>query len=160
MKLRGVTVVTLLAGLALAACGSNHASGAGTTRAASGTLPPAKSRPTRLYTVTLSGHGETPAGAAQGRGVAIVAFHGSSLVCWRFAHLHGFTVATGAGIASGASGRTGQTVVALSRGPRLHHQGCVPLSSALTRAIWSHPGGYYVNILSARYPRGAVRAQL
>ncbi len=160
MKLRAVTLATLLAGLVLSACGSSHAGGTGTTRSASGTFQPTKSRPTRLYTVTLSGHGETPAGAAQGRGVAIVAFHGTSLVCWRFAHLHGFTVATGASIASGARGQAGKTVVALSGGPRLHHQGCAALSPSLTRAIWSHPGGYYVNILSAQYPRGAVRAQL
>ncbi|HWE10120.1 MAG TPA: CHRD domain-containing protein [Solirubrobacteraceae bacterium] len=57
-------------------------------------------------------------------------------------------------------GNDGPPVVSLSRGPRLHHDGCVAISPALTQAIWSHPAGYYVNILSARDPHGAVRAQL
>ncbi len=160
MMRTAVTLVALTAGLGLSACGGSQASSTGSAHAASGTLQLAKSRPTRLYTVALSGRAEKPPGAPQGRGVAIVAFHGAALVCWRFAHLHGFTIATGAGISAGGRGHTGSTVVPLSRGPRLHHEGCVTLSPTVTRAIWSHPGGYYVNVLSAQYPRGAVRAQL
>lgn len=108
----------------------------------------------------LSGRAETTKGAPLGRGVAIVAFHGSSLVCWRFAHLHGFTIATTAHIAAGATGKRGAIVVPLSSGPRLRHEGCVPISPATTTSIWSHPNAYYVNIVSAQYPNGAVRAQL
>jgi hypothetical protein len=103
---------------------------------------------------------ETPPGAAHGVGSAIIAFHGDSRVCWRFAHLHGFTDATSAHIDIGASGRTGQVVIALSPGPRLHHQGCVPVSPGLSRRIWARPGGYYVDVYSKQYPRGAVGAQL
>jgi hypothetical protein len=148
--------------LGLAACGSS--SGTGTTgsgaHAAARTTALSRSRPTRVYTVALSGRAETTGGAPLGRGAAIIAFHGQSAVCWRFAHLHGFTDATVAHILAGAKGKTGAPVLALSTGPRLHHQGCVPISLAVTKLIWSHPNDYYVNILGARYPHGAVRAQL
>jgi hypothetical protein len=114
-----------------------------------------------IYRVRLSGgKAETPPGAPQGTGTAVIAFHGSSLVCWRFAHLHGFLDATFAHIHSGATGKSGNIVVPLSTSPALHHQGCVPVSAALVKAIERHPANYYVNIHSRQYPGGAVRAQL
>ncbi len=148
-----------VASFGVAACGSGS-TGTTSAHAGAGTLARVRSRPTRMYKVALSGRAEAARGAPQGRGFAIIAFHGPSLVCWRFAHLHGFTAATGAGIVSGAAGRSGRTVVPLSSGPRLHHQGCVSISAATTKTIWSDPGGYYVNVVSTGYPRGAVRSQL
>jgi len=35
------------------------------------------------------------------------------MVCWRFAHLHGFTDATSARVETGAAGRAGQSVIVL-----------------------------------------------
>lgn len=118
------------------------------------------SRPTRLYAVRLSGGGTVPGGARGGRGVAVIAFHGESRVCWRFAHLHGFTDPTAAHIHTGRAGRTGPVALSLSRGTRLHHKGCAALSPTLTKAIWSNPTGYYVDIHSTAFPNGAVRGQL
>ena len=103
---------------------------------------------------------EIPRGAKHGVGAAVIAFHGASMVCWRFAHLHGFTDATSARVETGAAGRAGQSVIVLSLGRRLHHQGCVPVSPTLTSRIVARPGGYYVDIQSKQYPQGAVRAQL
>jgi CHRD domain len=160
---RTVTLAALGAALALglAACGSGGAATkSGSAHASSGTLVVARSRPTRMYKVALSGRAETTGGAPQGRGVAIIAFHGDALVCWRFAHLHGFVDATHAGIHAGRAGRAGSAIVGLSSGPRLHHEGCVSISPTLTRAIWGKPGDYYVSVLSAQHPQGAVRAQL
>jgi hypothetical protein len=151
--MRKVVVLPALAAVfGLSAC-----AGSGATASSHAAL---RTPPTKKYTVALSGRAETTPGAPQGRGFAIVAFHGASLVCWRFAHLHGFLDATGAGIRSGATGKSGPTLVSLSTGPRLHHEGCVPIRPALTAAIWRRPAGYYVNVLSTQYPRGAVRAQL
>jgi hypothetical protein len=116
--------------------------------------------PIRIYRLALAGSAETPVGAPSGVGVAVIAFHGSSVVCWRFAHLHGFTNATFAHIHRGPKGRSGNIVVPLSIGPALHHQGCVSVIRALVKAIEHNPRGYYVNIHSAKYPGGAVRAQL
>jgi hypothetical protein len=151
-----------MAALGLSACAGGSTSGATSHRVqpASATLALTRTSPTRKYTVALSGRAETVPGAPRGRGVAIVAFHGQSMMCWRFAHLHGFTDATGAAILSGPSGTSGRGVLPLSTGPRLHHQGCVTIPPALTHAIWSQPSRYYVNVLSTRYPQGAVRAQL
>jgi CHRD domain len=146
-----ITAAAVLAG-GLAGCGGSGS--AGTTARAS------RSRPTEIYRVRLTGASETPRGAAHGVGAAIIAFHGDSQVCWRFAHLHGFTAATAAHIHLGTSGRTGHVVIALAPGPRLHHQGCVPISPTLSRSIQARPTGYYVNVDSQQYPRGAVRAQL
>ena len=124
-------------------------------------LHDSRSRPTRIYRVSLSGAAELSPGPAHGTGAAIIPFHADSTVCWRFAHLHGFTDATNAGIQSvGAHGQSGISVGALSTGPRLHHRGCARVSPALSKKIWTEPGHYNVNIESKQYPQGAVRAQL
>ncbi|MGZ4332012.1 MAG: CHRD domain-containing protein [Solirubrobacteraceae bacterium] len=142
----------------LAGCASSGSgTGAEALRAA---IPASRSPPTQIYRVRLTGAAETPRGPAHGVGAAIIAFHGDLSVCWRFAHLHGFTQAISAHIQVGINGRTGQVVIALSPGPRLHHQGCVPLSPAVSRRIWAQPHGYFVSIRSKQFPEGAVRGQL
>jgi CHRD domain len=135
--------------LGLAACGGSTARSPGVS-----------SRPTTLYTVSMTGAAEASNGAPQGRGVAIIAFHGDSRVCFRFAHLDGFVDATVAHINYGTIGRSGPVVLALSSGPKLHHRGCAAISPTLSRTIWRQPSAYYVNVHSRRYPGGAVRAQL
>lgn len=142
----------------LAGCGG---SGSGTGGAANRpAVPGAGSRPTEIYRVRLNGATEPPRGAASAGGAAIIAFHGDSRICWRFAHLHGFTDATSAHILFATGGRMGRVVVALSTGPRLRHQGCAPVSPALSRRIWARPNRYYVSIESKQYPHGAAQAQL
>ena len=44
--------------------------------------------------------------------------------------------------------------------PRFHHRGCVAVTPTVSHQVWSHPSAYYVNVVSARYPKGAVRSQL
>ena len=149
-----------VAALSLAACGSSATVTTKPTSVKGSFASVSASRPTRVYRISLSGGTETPPGAPAGRGVAIIAFHGESIVCWRFAHLHGFTSATFAQIHRGSQGQPAEIVVPLATGPRLHHQGCVTVSPAVTKTIWSTPSRYYVNILSTRYPAGAVRGQL
>jgi hypothetical protein len=134
--------------LGLAACGG------------SATPSTVSSRPTTLYTVSMTGAAETPKGAPHGRGVAIIACHGASKVCFRFSHLHGFVDATVAHIHSGSTGHSGPVLVALSSRPKLHHHGCLAISPTVSRTIWKRPSAYYVNVHSRRYPGGAVRAQL
>jgi hypothetical protein len=139
--------------LVLAACGSSGSStSAGHHRA--------RSRPSHVYKVKLTGGAETPRGAPLGMGVAIIAVHGHVHVCWRFAHLHGFSGATIAHIHRGTKGHAGPVVVPLSIGTRLRHEGCVRTSRTLTKAMVHDPSGYYVNIHSTQYPGGAVRGQL
>jgi len=135
--------------LGLAACGGSTA-----------TSSAVSAHPTALYTVAMTGAAETSHGAPQGHAMAIIAFHGASKVCFRFAHLHGFVDATAAHIYSGTIGHAGRVALALSSGPRLHHRGCRAISPTVSRTIWQQPSAYYVNVHSRRYPGGAVRAQL
>jgi CHRD domain len=146
--------------LSLAGCGSSGTGKTNRSGVKGSSAYASASPPTRIYRISLNGKAEVPPGAPTGRSAAIIAFHGDSIVCWRFAHLHGFTSATFAHIHSGSQWQSGHIVVTLSTGPRLHHQGCVTVSPALTKAIWSAPSRYYVNIHSTRYPGGAVRGQL
>jgi hypothetical protein len=157
--MRSKSLAVSLAGLALgvAGCGGSSTS-AGQPQA--GPTTAKRPGPIHIYRLALAGSGETPAGAPHGVGAAVIAFHGSSVVCWRFAHLHGFTNATFAHIHIGAKGKSGNVVVALSTGPALHHRGCVRVSRALVKAIEQQPRRYYVNVHSTKYPGGAVRAQL
>ena len=143
--------------VSLAACGTS-----GSTKTDSVTGPPhaLRSRPTRIYRVQLGRAAEPSLGALHGTGAAIIVVHGESTVCWRFAHLHGFADATIAEIRSGVRRQPGGSVAALSTGPRLHHQGCVRISTVLSKMIWTDPGHYSVNIATKEYPHGAVRAQL
>ena len=140
----------------LAACGG----GAGNTHGTStrSVLKVGTGSPPQIYRAQLSG--AAAGGAPGGVGTAIIALHGTSVVCWRFAHLHGFVDATSASIDVGAKGKSRRVIVALSNGPRLHHQGCARVSPQVVNAIRRDPSGYYVNIPSRQYPTGAVRARL
>jgi len=139
--------------LALAGCG-----GGASRQAASGHA--SASRPLHLYRVTMNGRAESPHGALHGVGAGVIAIHAGSVVCWRFAHLHGFVSATVAHIHTGPPGRSGPVLIPLSTAPVLHHQGCTHATASAITAIERDPGGYYVNVHSARYPAGAVRGQL
>lgn len=155
MKLMAPVLLTGVLGLA--ACGSSSSS---STKSASSSRKPASGVRGHTYHVTLSGSAETPPGAPNGSGAAVIALHGSLKACWRFSRLHGFTDATFAHIHRGASGTAGPVVIPLSTSGKLHHKGCVRTTAATIKAIEHDPFGYYVNIHSKQYPAGAVRAQL
>lgn len=149
--------------LGVAGCGSSSSPSTSSSPSrppTSGSKAAKGALPVRIYRLGLTGQADTSPGARTGSGVAVIAVHGSSLLCWRFAHLHGFIDATAAHIQIGTNGKSGSVVAPLSTGPRLHHQGCVPVNGALVNAIERNPHGYYVSINSTRYPNGAVRAQL
>jgi CHRD domain len=142
--------------LAVAACGSStkpsHITGGSPTSAGA---------PSLAFHVKLTGAAEVPPGAPKGSGGAVIALHDSTLqVCWRFAHLKGFTKPTLAHIHLGDKGTSGIVVVPLSTGTRFLHKGCVTTSATVIKAIAQKPHRYYVNIHSTEYPGGAVRAQL
>jgi CHRD domain len=147
-------VVLLMIGVA--ACGSSSSSSSASKGASSSAK---RAGSPRIYRAALSGSAEVR-GAPTGRGAAVIAIHGSSQVCWRFAHLRGFTNATSADIHVGTTRKSGKVVLPLSTGTHLHHKGCAPVTATLAKAIEHSPGDYYVSITSAEYPRGAVRGQL
>lgn len=151
-----IAVVAALA-MSVAACGG---SGSPTATSHRGGVPGAHSRPSQIYRVALSGAAVRPPGPARAIGVALVALHGQSGLCWRFAHLHGFSDPIGAGVHSGTKGANGRQVVPLAPHAVFHHQGCARISPTLSRALAAGPSGYYIAIQSGRYPAGVVRGQL
>lgn len=159
MRSQRMALGLVILALGIAGCGSNSSSSPSSS-SSSGSSAAAATAPLRVYRVKLTGHGETPPGAPNGSGAAVIALHHGAVVCWRFSHLHGFSNATVAHIHTGAKGRSGAVLVPLSTGPHLHHRGCVRASAAAIKAIEHDPAGHYVNVHSARYPAGAVRAQL
>jgi hypothetical protein len=153
MQSKLIIPLMLVAGGGLAACGSSSSSGSHPAHRGPG-------RPLHSYRVTLTGKGLKPAGAPQGSGAAVVALHHRAVVCFRFAHLHGFSGPTTAQIGRGAKGQPGKPVLTLSGSHTLRRKGCVRASRALAAALPKSPSSYYLVINSKTYPEGAVRGQL
>jgi hypothetical protein len=152
---RSLIPLAALAATGVSACGGGSTTAKSTHRAAATRTPPSQ-----IYRAVLSGAGEPGGGASGGSGDAIVAFHGDSVMCWRFAHLHGFLDATGAAIvAVRAPGRRG-ILVHLGSGSRLHHQGCTRVATATARRIIDRPPAFSIIVDSRRNPTGAVGARL
>jgi hypothetical protein len=154
---RRISLVLATAALAPAvvACGSGGGGSSGAPhRTSSG-------KPVRVFHVQLSGRGVVkPKGAPAGTGAAVVALHHRAVVCFRFAHLHGFTDPTTAALHLGPNGQRGAVVLTLSHTHLLHHQGCVRAHRSLGAALERSGAGYYVEIDSRQYPQGAVRGSL
>ncbi len=142
--------------LLLVACGRAGSSGTPQPSAAG-----VASRPSHKFIATLSGRAEPSGGAVHGAGVAVIALHDAAQeICWRFAHLHGFTAATHAEIRHGGERVSRPIVLGLSGGSRLHHQGCARIDPSLMAAIARQPDRFYVNIDAAGFPSGAVGGRL
>jgi len=143
--------------LVVAACGGGGGGGGGSGaphRSAVG-------KPLHVFHVQLSGRQVvTPKGAPGGTGAAVIALHHHAVVCFRFAHLHGFTEPTTAALHQAPTGKRGPVVLELSRGTVLRHHGCVRAHRALGAALERSGSGYYVEIDSHQYPQGAVRGAL
>ena len=136
-------------GAAIGGCGSSGGSGSTAVGSSGHHIP----RPTHVYRVAMSP--VAGAHASKASGVAIIALHDpSGEVCWRFAHLHGFTGARSASITAPG------VVIHLSTSSKLHHQGCRHLTSAALSGIARTPGRYTVTIPTLADPRGAVSAHL
>lgn len=158
--------------LGIAACGSSsnstssNASGGSSASTPAGTTPgKGKTKvvavPSKTYSVKMTGKAETPKGPPSGTGAAVVTVHGKTdKLCWRFAHLKGFSAPTLAHIHLGPAGTSGNVVVPLSGAAKFKDKGCVRASPTLLKAIEKNPHGYYVNIHNKKYPGGAVRSQL
>ena len=126
------------------------------------THPQAQHAAARVFRVTLAGENETPAGDPVATGAATIRVRsGQAKVCYQLvAHdLSGRAVA--AHIHRGAAGTAGPVLIPL-RTPNAagKSSGCAKAKRALVRAILAHPSRYYVNIHTAEFQAGAIRAQL
>jgi len=170
MSLRGTLLVVVVAALALAGCGStkksSSTSSAGTS-STSATLPPGATVLTspppaakpRTYRVKLSGAAEVPVGAPNGSGIAVISIRSGGELCWTFSALKNVTAPTASHIHHGVAGTSGPVVIPL--GGAFKTAGCVNgVAPQLLALIEANPQRFYVNIHNAKYPGGAVRAQL
>jgi hypothetical protein len=108
---------------------------------------------------TLSGKKEVPQ-AGKGHGTARITLKpGKGQVCFDIT-LKRVGTAMAGHIHQGGSGVAGPIVVPLFDQPTKHPKGCAPASKAALQAIARHPGRYYVNVHTDKFPAGAARGQL
>jgi hypothetical protein len=113
----------------------------------------------KTFTVTMTGKAETPKGDPDGKGTAKIKVEASKReLCFNLTwHKIGNPVA--AHIHKGRKGVSGPILIPLFAGtPK--HSGCVKASKSLLGKIAKSPKGYYVNVHTAKFPGGAIRAQL
>ena len=113
----------------------------------------------KTITVKMTGAQETPKGSSSGKGSAKVTLNQSQgQVCFKLAW-SGIGTPNASHIHQGKKGTAGPVVVPLFGGtPK--HSGCAKASKSLIGKIAKNPGAYYVNVHTAKFPGGAIRAQL
>jgi hypothetical protein len=108
--------------------------------------------------VTLTGAKEAPTtGDVNGSGEFSWSLDGTRLCYLLTAKKIG--TAAAAHIHRGAAGVAGPVRVELTA-PNPASVGCKTISSALATALRDHPRRFYVNVHTAKFPNGAIRAQL
>ena len=110
---------------------------------------------------TLTGAAEVPGpGDSQGSGTVQVTLDpDAGEVCYELTVTH-LPEATAAHIHAGAMGQEGPVKVTLEAPKTGSAKGCQRADAALIHAIMQDPAGYYVNVHTAAFPKGAVRGQL
>ena len=118
--------------------------------------------PTRVFRVTLVGEAESPAADPVATGTATIRLPaGKPRLCYQIAARDLSGPAAAAHIHRGAAGVEGPVVIPL-RTPNAagNVSGCTKTTKKLVKAILARPSAYYVNVHTAEFPSGAIRAQL
>ena len=121
-------------------------------------MPAAAAPGDTILIAVLSGSAETPPEAIDSTGT----FHGrvnpaSGQLCYTLTSRN-LDALTMAHIHVGAIGVAGPPVVVLSSDAPT--ETCIPVDKAVAAKLVDSPGDYYVNIHTAKYPKGAIRGQL
>jgi hypothetical protein len=138
---KGLLALTIMAAAALPAIGIGATAEKGTV------------------TAKMTGKAEVPdKGAPGATGKASLTVDTSTgKICWTFANVKGIDKPMASHIHEAGKGKPGPVVVPL--GNTYKAKGCTT-SKNEARDVLEHPGEYYVNIHTAKYPNGAVRGQL
>jgi CHRD domain len=109
----------------------------------------------------LTGAAEVPGpGDPKGTGTAQVTLNpNTGEVCYELS-VENIQEVTAAHIHQGALGKEGPVTVSLDAPKTGTAKGCKSADAALIKAIMQDPTGYYVNVHSTAFPKGAVRGQL
>jgi CHRD domain len=108
---------------------------------------------------TLSGKKEVPKADGGSGSATITLKPGKGQVCFTIKVKKVGTMVMGH-IHKGGKGVAGPIVVPLFTSPTKHPKGCASASKTMIRAIAKHPGRYYVNVHTQKFPAGAARGQL
>jgi hypothetical protein len=113
------------------------------------------------FTAKLSGDNEVGGGDPDGSGTAAVKMRGTE-VCYDIKWTG--IDATMSHIHKAAAGTNGDVVVPFfaNESPldAKSKSGCVEAKASVVKAIAANPSGYYVNVHSPEFPKGAIRGQL
>jgi hypothetical protein len=114
----------------------------------------------KTVTVHMTGGQEVPKGSPTGTGTfRFQLIPSKGQVCYSLTWSK-IGTALSSHIHKGAKGKSGPVVIPLSAVAPVKHSGCVKAAKSLIQAIQAHPSRYYVNVHTAKYPGGAIRAQL
>ncbi|MBO9603216.1 MAG: CHRD domain-containing protein [Novosphingobium sp.] len=111
-------------------------------------------------TGTLDGHGEVPKGDPKGSGEFVLWVDAAKQQACYDLGVAGIGTPTAAHVHKGAAGVAGPPVIMLQTPTTLHAAACAPVTPDLAADLVAHPADYYVNVHTAAFPGGAIRAQL
>ena len=109
------------------------------------------------FTATLSGANEVPPAGSTNTGTTLVTVDPTTgAIAWTTSSTIPQTSATGHHIHRGVAGANGSVVVNFGTS----YSGVVAASTVLASEIVGNPSGFYVNLHTAAFPSGELRAQL
>ena len=112
------------------------------------------------FVATLDGQAEVPPGDPNGSGeFAVWVDPAMGRVCYTLGTA-GISTPTMAHIHKGDAHSSGPVVVPLTTPVHNLSDTCTPVSADVANQIIADPDDYYVNVHTADYPQGAIRAQL
>jgi hypothetical protein len=112
------------------------------------------------FTTLLTGPAEVPPAPAAGHGTASITVDtAKGQLCYEL-FARGTDTPTMAHVHKGVAGVAGPVVVALDAPVHESSKGCAAAPADALAAILAAPSNYYVNVHTAKYPKGAMRGQL
>ncbi|MEO1969279.1 MAG: CHRD domain-containing protein [Sphingomonadaceae bacterium] len=113
------------------------------------------------YHANLTGAQEVAGGDPDGSGKASITIaDGLGRVCWDLHDITNIGPIMGAHIHQGLRGTDGPVVFELHKSKTGSWKGCGKGPEWLQNRLQTDPSGFYVNVHTAQYPKGAIRGQL
>jgi hypothetical protein len=123
-------------------------------------VAPAHAAGPTTFKTLLTGPAEVPPAPEAGHGTASVTIDpAKGQLCYQLSAT-GSDTPTMAHVHKGAAGVAGPVVVSLDPPAKGTSKGCATAPADALAAIVAAPSGYYVNVHTAQYPKGAMRGQL